>query len=213
MSSTRPAGRWTGLLEDARVWPRRIARASLLVSLAILAGLVAYYLETGNKAIILAIVIIAASIPIDLVILKAVLEGSLYTNALEIARILEEAGVGAYKSRPVFNGILVAAHAGDGQVHVILKPSTVEAAYIESPGVTPLRGRARPVIKAPIKPPRNTRKCTSELAKGVIKIVSLDPSTGIPVRVEGTGIYAYKACPNALDPKDVREILGLVLPR
>ncbi len=210
--STPLQAKWARLLEDSRVWPRRIAWASLLVSLALLAVLAAYYVETGNRALILAIVLVAMGIPVDLVVLKAVLEGTLYNNTLELARILEEAGAGAYRSMPVFNGVLVAAHVKNGQLHAILKPNTIEAAYIEDPTMAPARGRIKPTITTGGKPPRKGKKCSTTVYKGRIEATTLDPSTGTPVRAEGTGVYAYKACPNALTPGDVREVLARVLP-
>ncbi|MEB3787889.1 MAG: hypothetical protein GSR78_03935, partial [Desulfurococcales archaeon] len=189
--STPLQAKWARLLEDARVWPRRIAWASILVSLVLLAVLAAYYVETGNRALILAIVLIAMSIPVDLVVLKAILEGTLYTNALETARILEEAGAGAYRSMPVFNGVLVAARVEDGQLHAILKPNTIEAAYIIDPATAPARGRIKPTITTGEKQPKKDNKCSTATYKGRIEATTLDPSTGAPVKVEGTGVYAY----------------------
>ncbi len=213
MSFRPDAGRWAGLLEDAVLWPRRVVRASLIASLVIVAVLVAYYLETGNRAVIPAIVVLAATIPVDLVVLRSVLEGALSSSAVETARVLEEAGAEAYKSRPVFNGVLAAAQVGYGQVHVLLRPSMIQAAYIESPETMPVKGRLKPAIKAPVETPRTTRRCVSDWAEGPIEVISLDPSTGIPIQARGNGKYAYKTCPSNLNPRDVRDTLSLVLPR
>ena len=211
LGSRLSVDRWRGLLEDAVVWPRRIMRAFLVVSLIIVAVLVAYYMETGNRAVIPAIVVLVASIPIDVVLLKAALEATLSSNAVEVARVLEEAGAGVYRSRPVFNGVLVASQVGDGQVHVLLKTGMIQAVYLEDPNTLPMQGGFKPGIKAPIRPPRSARKCVTRSIESVIEVTSLDPSTGIPIMARGSGKYAFKTCPNSLNPRDVREILGLVL--
>ncbi len=211
MPSPRAGGRWVSLLEDARVWPRRIVLASIVASLIIVALLVVYYIYTGNRAVIPAIVILVASIPLDLLVLKTVLEGGLYSNAVELSRVLDEAGAVAFKSRPVFNGVLVAVRVNDGFLHVLLKPSMIQAVYIRSPSILPIQGRLKPIIKARIRPPRSARRCIIGSVEDLIEIASLDPSLGIPIQARGAGRYVFKACPNTLSPRDVREVLSLVL--
>ena len=204
-------GRWVGLLEDARVWPRRIVLTSIVASFSIVALLVVYYLYTGNRAVIPAIVILVASIPLDLLVLKTVLEDGLYSNAVELSRVLDEVGAVVFKSRPVFNGVLVAVRVDNGFLHVLLKPSMIQAVYIRSPSIQPIQGRLKPIIKARVRPPRSVRRCITGSVEDLIEVASLDPSLGIPIQAEGLGRYVFRACPSTLSPGDVREVLGLVL--
>lgn len=211
-------GEKSGNLLESRIasetlkWPRRMLGLTLATLFASISVFTVFYMSSGNREYLLAVVVLAATIPLDV----ALIIGLVYSNARKIAgyatRLLRNISYEGGAVKGLSCGVILALKVQGGHIHIIICNNRVEVARIMLPVVNPVST----IIRFPKLGKRSTlgltlTRCRRGFEEGEWSIVSIDPDKGSRAIIYGSIRYSYKICSHLIESTDIEEVIGMVL--
>ena len=200
-------------IEKLLSWaPKTLLRAIIGIEIILIVGLVGWYFETRHSTLLLVIMILIATIPLDIIILHSVMTSSAKTVAEAILQALASArarGIVALRRGP---RTYIAARLDKGDLHIIASPTSIEAVLIESPTYLPAphnEGLTSSLIR---RRGIGGKECRKLVEEKDIQAVLPEPGTGCPRQVQGKARLVAYSCGPPSGESIVEALLGLVSP-
>ena len=197
-------------IENLISWaPKTLLRAIIGIDIILIVGLVGWYLETQHSPLLVVIMILIATIPLDVLILHSVMTSNAKTVAgaiLKALAALRAREIVALRSGP---RTYIAARLDKGDLHIITTPTRIEAALIESPTYLPAPHN-QSLTKSLTSGHRiGKQRCRRIVEEKVIQAVIPEPGTGCPRQVRGKARLVSYSCGPSSSDSIVEALLGL----
>ncbi len=192
-----------GVRESARSFPRLVGALSLAATIGLAAFLAAGYVVSGDKEFLLALLLILAMAPLDVLLVKSIISSRYDQLADYVVELLEGLDAESVASMMHWGRLFVAARTRIGDVHVFASTNSLLVAVAEAPMYLPAETRRPPLL---LREALGSAGRGCRVSEGSLEsFVGLDPVKGCLAHVRGRVRYLSVRCAGGLDYRRVRE--------
>jgi len=166
-----------------------IGYGAIIVSIFIIILLIGIYIWGGERNLLLLILLLAATLPIDLILVKSLMVESGRLLGRTVHEALMELSPRHVSVVREWSRVYVAARLEQGDLYLVVGPGRVEAALVESPSILPVPSGAR-LARGFLRLPR----CGEAEDTVELEAVLMDPVSGCRRLVRGRARVAGYRC-------------------